>query len=240
MGNLIRRRIEIDPLKFSSANTRRTPGIHLTSVIHDMLTVAGVMKKHKTEEAGGFSEAELERYQLQGYAWEDVFTEIVARRVCPLNSYFRLPEIAYSPITGRAFWVEYDPVTGELLTPIPPGYILTTPDGGVLAPNRGLGLAEIKWTTKSAKMDPERDKPEWFYQAKGYMGALAAVTGAPVSWVEWHVQFPVGEFWGCPPVYEQWEREYSIGEVADTWDALWSHVLWRTGQAGGHEWSQYV
>jgi hypothetical protein len=241
MSQLIRRRIEIDPLMFSTANVRRTPGLHLTDVVRDMLTLSGVMKVHKSEAQGGYSADDLGRYQLQGYVWEDVFTEIVAKRLtgCTGSVYMRLPEIAFNPRTGRAFWVQYDDKTGELLTPVPCGFYICSPDGGRLEAHR-FSLAEFKWTTKSAKMDPEKDKPEWFYQVRGYLGALSAAAEQEITRVEWHVQFPVGEFWGCPPVYEEWEREYSPGEVADTWAAVSAHAQWRVASVEEHPWRQWL
>lgn len=242
MAELIRRRIVIDPLEFSSSNRVRTPGLHVTEVIKDMLSVAGIGRKHKSEAEGGFSAAELERYQTQGYMWEDVFTEILATRILKRDGYMALPEIAYNPVTKHAFWVEYGN-DGELLHgPIPLGYYLCTPDRGRLEiePVHRFSLAEFKWTTKSARMNPEVEKPEWFYQVKSYLAPLRAVLSCPVNRVEFHVQFPVGERWGDPPIYEEWEREYSDSEVDDTWAALDAHARWRAGSVVDHPWRRWL
>lgn len=238
MGKLIRRRIDLDPLMFSTMNVRRTPGIHLTEVLRDILMTSGVMKKQKDESKGGFTEAQLKKFQLQGYLWEDIYCEKLAERLGRVGEYQRIPEIAFNPITGYAFWVTYAE-DGTLLTPIPPGYIVCSPDG-MRIHETGVSLAEFKWTTKSAKMDPEQDKPEWFFQVKGYLGALSAALDFPVRRVEWHVQFPVGEYWGDPCIYEEWEKEFSDREVADCWSMTWGHIQDVVKRNPQHKWKEFI
>lgn len=253
MSKLIRRRIILDPLEFSSANTRRTPGLHLTEVVKDMLTVAGIGKKHKSAEDGGYTQEQLRKFQLQGYLWEDVVTEGLTdkrifwedvhskqlmSRIIQRAEYMRLPEVAFNPKTGHAFWVEYDK-DGKLLTPIPLGYYLCSPDGGRAEILR-FSLAEFKWTTKSCRMDPEKERPDWFYQAPGYLGAISAAMEQQVSRVEWHVQFPVGDRWGCPPEYEEWEKEYSESEQGDVWSAVDAHARWRVKSDPNHPWRRWL
>lgn len=256
MAELTRRRIVIDPLEFSSSNKVRTPGLHVTEVIKDMLSVAGIGKKHKTEAEGGYSQDQLRRFQAQGYMWEDavlelidveafyedVATGVLKRRVLNRNDYMPLPEVAFNPRTGHAFWVEYDD-KGELLCgPIPLGYYLCSPDGGhlELEPIHRFSLVECKRTTKSSRMLPEVEKPEWFYQVKSYLGPLRAVLAYPVNRVEFHVQFPHGDYRGDAPIYEEWEREYSDSEVDDTWAAIDAHARWRAKSVVDHPWRRWL
>lgn len=239
MSELIRRRVQLNPLDFSTGNTRRTPGLHLTNIIKAMLSEAGVMEKYKSEEDGGRSEEDLQQFAAEGYMWEDVFMEIVAGRILKRPGYIRLPEIAYHPRLRHAFQVEYDDRTGELLTPIPRGYVILTPDGGRIESSR-FSLVEFKRWSKSAKADPEKHRPEWFYQVRGYMGAISDLIGSEVTRVEWHVHFPVGEFWGDRPIYEEWEREYSLQESLDTWSSLYGHAQWVVKKNPDHEWSRWL
>lgn len=135
MTLILRERLELDPLKFSTANTRRTPGVHLTDVVRDMLGKLGIMA------AGGrgntFTRADLNAFAIQGYLWEDEMTEILVNKVRSTSGaaigepgYVRFQEIATN---GReAFWVDYAEDTGMLLTTVPVGFIILSPDGGVL------------------------------------------------------------------------------------------------------------
>lgn len=128
-----RERIELDPLAFSTANTRRTPGVHLTDVVRDMLAAIGV----RGPAAGNsFGREELDAFALQGYLWEDEMTETLLNRVRKSNgaaigkpTYLRLPEIATDG--QRAWFVEYDD-NGALTEPIPPTFMILSPDGVVL------------------------------------------------------------------------------------------------------------
>ncbi len=128
-----RTRLELDPVAFSTANTRRTPGVHLTNVVRDMLAAIGV----KGPAAGNsFGRADLDAFALQGFLWEDEMTETLLNRVRRSDgsaigkpNYLRLPEIATD---GKsAYFVEYDN-DGQLNTPILPGFIVMSPDGAVL------------------------------------------------------------------------------------------------------------
>jgi hypothetical protein len=172
-----RTRITLDPLAFSSANTRRTPGVHLTDIVRDMLQLIGLARPRNDAQ---WPREKLDGMAVQGYLWEDAMTETLVGRVQRSggaaigkeDQYVRLPEIACDG--QRAFAVEYDERSGELLTPIPPGYVIMSPDGGIitdeelvcvycnryvgcdcipgLPPERigGLALLECKWTTLSA------------------------------------------------------------------------------------------
>ena len=137
MSFIRRERLELDPQKFATANLRRTPGVHLTDVVRDMLGSLGIMA------AGGrgntFTKADLAAFATQGFLWEDEMTETLVNKVRSTSgaaigepNYVRFPEIATDG--SEAFWVEYDEQTGELLTPVPPTFIVMSPDGGVLEP----------------------------------------------------------------------------------------------------------
>lgn len=238
--SLIRRtRITLDPLAFSSANTRRTPGTHLTDVVRDMLLTIGIDKS----KGSPFSRAQLDAFALQGYLWEDAMTETLVGRVKRSDGraigkpgYFRLPEIACDG--HRAFFVEYDEKTGALLTPIPPGYILCSPDGGVAGDNR-LALLECKWTTKSVPMwsDDEQTRsdilikwmgdhrPDWVWQTPCYLKALNCnLYQGFIDSVQHHVQFACGDYRGSGVIYEEWERTYSEQEIDDKWSAMYGHA----------------
>lgn len=243
MGKLIRHRIELDPREFSFGNDHRTPGIHLTDIVRDMLAQAGISKQYKTEAEGGFSEAQLGAFALQGFLWEEVFSREIARIVLRRNSeYIRLGEIA-CPMTsadGAAFLVQYDRA-GNLETPIPARHILLTIDALRAELVGRISLAEFKWALKSARMDPEIEKPEWFWQARGYLYGVGELLGHPIERVEWNVQFPRGEYRGGePPIYELWERDYSPGEVRDCWESLAGHVNARVEADPSHRWGEYV
>jgi hypothetical protein len=240
MGDLKRTRVELDPLLFSSANRIRTPGLHLTDVVKDLLTKAGIGRKYRSAEAGGYNQEQLDKFALQGFLWEDVFSYALAHRLCGTATYIRLPEIAYNPITRHAFWIHYDD-SGRLLTPVPKGYFICSPDGGRIQDEFFHSVAEFKWTTMSANMQPDTDKPEWFWQVRGYMGAISDESGYHVGRAEWHVHFCRGDYkGGSPPMYEQWEREYSVGEVEDTWSALSNHALWTVKNDPNHPWGRWL
>lgn len=256
MTLIARERIELDPLAFSTANTRRTPGTHLTDVVRDMLGKLGINKAR----GNTFTGAQLNAYALQGFLWEDAMSETLVNRVRSSNGaaiglanhYVRLPEIATD---GReAFCVEYSTATpatpSVLLTPIPPTFIVMTPDGGVL--NQGVHLLECKWTTKGVpKWDDDAqvrsdilskwlgaNRPDWLWQVPCYLRGLSLALGYEVNTAQWHLQFACGDW--CVklvsddegrmiplspvPAYERWTREYSAQEVTDKWDAVYGHA----------------
>jgi len=244
MGELKRTRVALSPEMFSFGNEHRTPGIHLTDIVHDMLEQAGIAKKYKLEAEGGFTQADLDAFALQGFLWEEVFSDQIATIVLKRNNqYVRIGEIA-CPMTsddGQAFIVEYD-AKGNLLTPIPPRHIIMTVDALRIepAPNNRVSLAEFKWTTKSAKMNPEDSRPDWFYQVKGYLKGVKELLGRRIERVEWHVQFACGERWGTAPIYAPWEREYSERDIEDCWESLVGHTERRVLDDPAHRWAQYL
>jgi hypothetical protein len=235
---IIRRaRIQLDPLAFSSANLHRTPGVHLTDVVRDMLATIGIGKRPNT-----FTREQLDAFALQGYLWEDALTETLVGRIKRSDGlaidkpdYVRLPEIACNG--QRAFFVEYNDKTNELLTPIPQGYIICSPDGGIIYPN-AVNLLECKWTTKSVPQWSDNEqaradilnkwlgehRPDWMWQAPCYLTPLR-LCGWPVDTVEWHVQFPCGDYRGSGVIYEEWVRRYSVQEIGDKWSAVYGHAL---------------
>lgn len=251
MTLIVRERLELDPLAFSTANTRRTPGTHLTDVVRDMLGKLGINKAR----GNTFTTAQLDAYALQGFLWEDAMSETLVNRVRASDGaaiglgdhYVRLPEIATD---GReAFCVEYG-LLGDLLTPIPPTFIVMTPDGGVL--NEQVALLECKWTTKGVPRwdgDPQvrsdilskwlgANRPDWLWQVPCYLRGLSLALGYTVDTAQWHLQFACGDW--CVkltsddegrmiplspvPIYERWTRTYSAQEVADKWDAVYGHA----------------
>lgn len=241
MSKLTRERLELDPKQFSTANVRRTPGLHLTPVIKEMLVA--LMGEYKKNAA--FGEKELNAAALQGFLWEDVVTETLKNRVRRSSgsaigidpaTFVRLPEIATDG--ERAFFVDYDEHTNELITPIPDDYIVMSPDGGILG-NDGLRLLEVKWLMKSATMTPERDRPDWLWQVPCYMRGLSLAYGEPVNIAEWHVQFSCGEYRvrvisdsegriipiSAGPIYERWTRPYSQQEQADRFGAVYQFAV---------------
>jgi len=249
-----RTRIELDPVAFSTANTRRTPGTHLTDVVRDMLSSIGIAA------AGGrgntFTRADLDKFAVQGFLWEDEMTETLLNRVRRSDgvaigkpNYVRLPEIATDG--KEAFFVEYD-TNGNLTTPILPGFIVMSPDGAVLDEIGGLDLLECKRTAKAPPQwdaDPQvrsdllskwlgANRPDWMWQTPCYLRGLSLALGRQVSTVQHHVQFCVGD-WRVKvisdeegriiplspvPIYENWTRTYSDQEVADKWDAVYGHA----------------
>jgi len=260
---ILRERLELDPQKFATANLRRTPGVHLTDVVRDMLGSLGIMA------AGGrgntFTKADLAAFALQGFLWEDEMTETLVNKVRSTSgaaigepNYVRFPEIATD---GReAFWVEYDEDTGVLLTPIPPTFIVMSPDGGVL--EEVLALLECKRTAKAPPQwdaDPQTrldllskwlaaNRPDWMWQTPCYLRGLSLVLGQEIDTVQHHCQFCVGD-WRVKvvsdeegrvvplspvPIYEKWTRKYSAGEVADRWDAVYGHAR-DTGRLNEHD-----
>lgn len=213
MTLIARERLELDPLAFSTANTRRTPGTHLTDVVRDMLGKLGIMA------AGGrgnaFTRADLNAFAIQGYLWEDEMTETLVNKVRSTSGaaigepgYVRLPEIATN---GReAFWVEYTD-KGVLATPIPHGFIVLSPDGGVLndvLAGSGINLLECKRTAKAPPQwdaDPQvrsdllskwlgANRPDWMWQTPCYLRGMSLALGCPVDTVQHHVQFSVGDY----------------------------------------------
>jgi hypothetical protein len=176
-----RTRITLDPLAFSSANTRRTPGVHLTDIVRDMLQLIGLARPRNDAQ---WPREKLDGMAVQGYLWEDAMTETLVGRVQRSSGaaigkreqYVRLPEIACDG--QRAFCIEYDEHTGQPLTPVPPEFVIMSPDGAILrdeAPelefiehhgmlvcprcdqiegecgcHGELALLECKWTTLSA------------------------------------------------------------------------------------------
>jgi hypothetical protein len=246
MSDLIRRRIDLDPLLFSTGNTHRTPGVHSTDVLRDLLTAASLMKDYSKIGTGGRSREDLDKYSAQGFLWEDIYCEKIAERMrdhwtgaTRASQYVRFGEIACpaTPDEGPTFIVEYD--GAALVTPIPPRYVVLSPDGIRIFPDGSVALAEFKWTTKSGKMNPETEKREWFYQVKSYLYALTQLLGSPITRVEWHVQFAAGDYQGTPPVYEEWEKEFSVAESRDTWTMMISHVDERVRKDPEHKWAQY-
>lgn len=221
MTELIRRRVILDPMAFSSANNVRTPGCHLTNAIKAMLETIGITKRNNS-----FNEQQLNDFALQGYLWEDAMTETLRNRVrrtdgaaIGVEGYIHLPEISTNG--KEAFWVEYN--GDELITPIPADHIVMSPDGMLLSDHPKL--LEIKWTTKSVNMTPEKDRADWFYQVPCYMMGLSLAYGQEITDVEWHVQFPCGDYRGSGVIYEQWEKSYSWQEVQDRWDVVYGYAV---------------
>jgi hypothetical protein len=244
MSAFIRRtRITLDPLAFSSANTRRTPGVHLTDIVRDMLQLIGLAKPRNDAQ---WPREKLDGMAVQGYLWEDAMTETLVGRVQRSSGaaigkedqYVRLPEIACDG--QRAFAVEYDERSGELLTPIPPGYVIMSPDGGVIADEvPGLALLECKWTTLSAPAWSEdaqersdilskfleAKRPDWMWQTPCYLRGVGLAFGREVSEVQHHAHFACGDYKGSGVIYEEWMRRYSSQEVDDKWSAVYRHAL---------------
>lgn len=240
-----RTRIELDPVKFAaSANARRTPGVHLTDVLRDIENVLG---GGETRTDGTFARADLDRYALQGYLWEWAMTETLVDRVRATegaaieiaDSYIRQPEIAISlSDLSHAFYIDHDLPT-EIIAELTSGYVLCSPDGGCQYANR-IALLECKWTTKSANMNPQRDKQLWFKQAPAYLLPMSIARGERILDVEWHVQMAVGSRWGEPPVYERWDKHYEPAEVMQVWAPIRPHIEWRIANGDPHGWGRYI
>lgn len=222
---------------FSLGNKHRTPGIHLTDVIEEQLVTSGVSKEKKRDGGG-------QHFFTQGYIWENIVCSPYLAQFIPSldpSAFWRTEEIAVSMDGNHAFFVRYD-VLGNLLTPIPPGYVIMTPDAVVLVKPPELG--EFKWTTKSANMQPEEEKREWFYQALGYLMGLSRVLWEALNgWVtrvQWHVQFAVGDYRGSGPIYERWRDEFSPQHIVDNWSGLREFVEFATVKQPSHRWAQYM
>lgn len=229
LGGLLRERIQLDPEAWSFAAHKRTPGLHLSEIVKDIMTVSGEGKVMK----GEWTQEQFNAFILQGYLWEEIFTDQVQRQL--QASYMRVPEIAVSldMHNPHAFWIEFG------VTPVPKGYVIMSPDGirSDIAPVRGL---EMKWTTKSVNMRPERDRPDWFYMAPGYLYGLSLAMQLEITWMEWHIQFPCGDYQGSGPIYERWMRQYSVPEQRDLWSLVSGHVADRISSNPQHAWSQYA
>lgn len=223
MSQLVRTRIKLDPRAFAgAANANRTPGLHATDVLRDIDGMLGRLK----QSANAFTQSDLEDYALQGYLWEWAMTETLRGRVVESDGaaiglgerYTRLCEIAIRLDGSHAFFI--DPtLPEELRIALTRGCLIMSPDGALGAtPDECEALIECKWTTKSARMDPETDKRIWFSQVKLYLVGLSAVLGRLITNVQWHVQFAVGERWGSPSVYERWDRSYDRAEMMAAWN----------------------
>lgn len=242
MSELLRIDLELDPAWWTTANTHRTPGLHLTDIIRDY----SALLHHGPESGQPQRPQDLARaraFWIQGYLWEDAMTETLRNRVrrtdgiaIGAEDYVRLQEIAVRTDGREAFFVEYDEVTGKLLTPIPKGFVLMTPDGCRLQP---LRLLELKWTTKSVAMNPETDRRDWFVQASCYLLGLSHALGEEVSEVEWHVQFPCGDWRGSGVRYQRWEKQFAWQQIVDKWDSLMNFVQQRAGEPG-HPWRDWL
>jgi hypothetical protein len=217
-----------------SANQRRTPGLHLTDIIGDiMLHTLGIDRRN-----GAFTEEHLAGFQLQGYLWEDVIMTGALRiklqetggRAFNIPDYAKCPEIALSLDGAAAFFIDPDapPTPEELL-----GYIIMSPDGVGLEPWRGL---EVKWTTTSVNKEPKR---EWFYQALGYLKGVGAAFGVRPYDVEWHVQYACGDYRGSGVIYEKWERSYTASEIDENWAMLAQHARDRAAEPE-HPWKEWI
>lgn len=256
-STLIRRRVQLDPRAFAGeANANRTPGIHLTDVLHDVeLTLNGGRSVYS---GNGLTERDLEDYGLQGHLWEEeVMTGRLREKVrstdgsaLSIDRFVRLPEIALRLDGASAFYVDYT-LPPEVIAELTKDHLLLTPDGWAYDPER---LIEVKWCSKSANFDPDepgkKGKRIWFWQVMGCLFAVSILLQRFVGLVEWHVQFPCGErkFGAEPPIYEQWMREYSAVEVMSIWTMVVDQIKWRTqmaedGRGGGtdpHGWRRYL
>lgn len=233
MSALVRVQRHLDPLLFSSANQRRTPGLHLTDIIRDIQLSAGVDRNKNN-----FSELQLKAFQLQGYLWEDVYTEKLRDRLAggAFGDYVRMGEVAFNG--ERAFFVAYSEQDGKLLTPIPPGYVLMSPDG-LRLDGEVMPLLEMKWTTKSSNMNPEKEKPEWFHQARCYCLALSAALGVRITAVELDVFFAAGNYMGSGPVFEEMSKEFHNEEIVASWEMCVGHVKLKVAEQPEHPWAKY-
>lgn len=257
-SELVRQRLQLEPRAFASeANQRRTPGIHLTEILHD---IEWVRNGGKSLHAGkGYTQTDLDDFSLQGYLWEnEVMTGRLRQKVRETNGavidiadFVKVGEIVVSIDGSYAFEIteEILALPLEMLVELCRGCIIMTPDGRAVSPDR---LIEVKWTTKSAKMDPEasgdKGKQIWFRQVQGYLFGLSILLGRFVSGVEWHIQFVRGEYkGGDPPIYERWLRTYDQADVMGVWSMIVNQLMWRTGQIDGmgggedpHGWRQYL
>lgn len=252
MPDLIRTRLQIDPRAFAShANQTRTPGIHLTEILHDLEFVKNGMRS--IYEGNGFTDSDLDDFALQGFLWEDVVTRALVNKVRETGGaaigaadYESVPELALHIDCTYAFRLddEFKDLPQEVQAALVHDCILMTPDGLRRDPRR---LLECKWTTKSANFNPEaagdKGKRIWFHQVKGYLLGLSVLLREFIGDVEWHVQFPRGTYRGDePPIYERWDKQYERDEIMATWSMVVQHLRWRTSAEGGdpHNWGQHL
>jgi hypothetical protein len=227
-------RVLLDPAAFmGAANLHRTPGLHVTDIIADMMRTIGVDRRNSL-----FGEDQLTGFQIQGYLWEQAMAQTLRQRVIDTQGaainvpdFMLLPEIAVALDGRAAYWI----TKGCVMPPgFPRGYVLMSPDGGAIDP---LRLLEIKWTTTSVNSAPKR---EWFYQAPAYLKGLSLAFGEPVQDVEWHVEYPCGDYRGSGVIYERWGKRYSEQQIDDNFDRIVQHASDRAASAEDHPWREYL
>jgi len=139
--------LELDMPILGTGNNPRSPGLHLTDVIKDLMVVSGLNKKN---EANTWSRQPT---MNAGFIWEEVI----------FTHWEETLSAALAKLMGRKLsWYQ----TGELEC----GGIHLTPDGLDVS-NTPWILQEAKCTWKSAKNSPV-DNWSYIVQAKAYCMAL--------------------------------------------------------------------
>jgi hypothetical protein len=255
MSIISRKKVRLDPLAFSADNLHRTPGLHLTDIIRDVMTAIGKGHKPAGRSGGGFSEEQLADFALQGFLWEQV-VEMKLRELVKEDCRPWAIDPANSWCPGE---MAYDGGSNVILldgkTPPPKGFVIISPDRVLWDDETAtFRLGEFKWSTKSCPQWDESgltntsivqqwikaEKPDWEYQVKGYLLVLSVYLGQPIVEVERHLQFPCGNYRGSGVQYEVWVERYEPGEIFAAWEMLWKHAHDRVRMDAAHEWGTWL
>lgn len=177
-----------------TGNNPRSPGLHLSDVVNDLMAVTGMDQKYKGNTWS------RQPTMNAGFVWEEVI----------FNNWEDYLSVALAKLMGRKLsWYQ----TGELEH----DGIYLTPDGvDVTLPHPGWVLQEAKCTWKSAKNGPA-DNWRYMVQAKAYCMALG------ITQVMMHVLYLMGEYKGGGPEYKPWLITFTPEELAENWDMLKNH-----------------
>jgi hypothetical protein len=181
-----------------TGNNPRSPGLHLTDVIRDLLKTSGIetsrpMKWNSiTTMSAGFIWEEV----LFSY-WEELFSPAFARLMGRKYNWYQVGELNLEDITG-------------------------TPDGLDVTAT-GLVLQEAKFTWKSAKTKPA-DRLNWMIQGKGYLKMLFSRMLQASPQILFHVFYCMGDWKGSGPIYEPWLLTFTPAEIEENWQMLKNHA----------------
>lgn len=183
----------------------RSPGIHLSSIIKDMLITAGIQKIRESK----FSSDQQNLVFEQGFLWENMITEVINSKEYQQYEIDKLAELGLKGLID-------DEVVASKGAVIRPGEqqldgIYLTPDA---INTRLWHYEEWKATSiRSAKFDIASRKPQWLWQG----AANCKVFGMTRTVFRvWHS----GEL---PQTIKQWVVDWSTQEIEDNWKMILDH-----------------
>lgn len=184
----------------------RSSGLHLSTIIKDMMITAGVAKKYKGRD---FLPQELHLLFEQGFLWENLVKGYIESTENQCIEWDRFVATGLSPQIAQ----EIAKSEGTLVRP---GECCL--DGIYMTPDAiNLKLWHVEeWKATSLRSQGfsiAAKRPEWLYQIAGYAKYYGMTKAILRVWHSGQV----------PPTVKQWILEFSTQEIEDNWDKIRQH-----------------